>query len=530
MSSPALKVLPQVNLEEFERRLRAATMPQSGGEDPLAELARLVGLQTPPQKSAENVVALAPRASHAEGASGPAHEPLIRVSYPSAKPAPNDPLQLRPTFAEEAEPVHESQFHAPPAPVSDLGFETSEAADTPMQERAPVARESRRPPSRGRWFAAVSLLSLLGIVGVGTAVALKYGAVPGLHKAPPVIMASVAPAKVAPPSSDTVAPPNDTASVLFKEQSTKPAIVKVVSSEEQPVDLHTQGVASIAPAAAPTAAQATNVSAPAAPVAETSSPVAPNPTTPLIATSANPTVEASVGSPLFAEPKRVKRVSVRPDGTLIAEAGAAPADAAPVTRSIAPIAPPAPAAAAPVNSAAAQPATPKLDLPAKPRAKLTARVQPGKIDTSTVVPADAPLQLTPPTKLEKAAKAARAKSAATVTAALPASPAVAEPADPTPAATAPAAPPTASAAASSGSYSVQLAAPGSDQEAQSVAARLKAKYSAELNGLEPTIHKADVTSGTVYRVRVGSLSKADAVALCEKLKASGGACFVAKSN
>jgi SPOR domain len=528
MSSPALKVLPQVNLEEFERRLRAATMPQSGGEDPLAELARLVGLENPPQKNAENVVALTSRASPSEeSASGSAHEPLIRVSYASARPAPNDPLQLRPTFAEEAEPMHEAQFHAPPAPASDLGVETSEAADTPQQEQAPVARESRRPPSRGRWFATVSLLSLLGIVGVGTAVTLKYGAVPGLRKAPPVIMASVAPAKVAPPSSDTVAPPNDTASVLFKEQSTKPAVVKVVSTEEQPVDLHTQGVA---PAPAPAAAQPTSVAAPTAPAAETSSPVAPNPTTLLIATSASPTVEASVGSPLFAEPKRVKTVSVRPDGTLIAEAPAAPADPAPVTRSIAPIAAPAPPADAPVDSAAAQPATPKLDLPAKPRAKLTARVQPGKIDTSTVAAADAPLQLTPPTKLEKAAKAARAKSAATVTAALPASPAVAEPADPTPAATAPAASPAASAAASSGSYSVQLAAPGSDQEAQSVATRLKAKYSFELNGLEPTIHKADVTSGTVYRVRVGSLSKADAVALCEKLKASGGACFVAKSN
>jgi len=30
-------------------------------------------------------------------------------------------------------------------------------------------------------------------------------------------------------------------------------------------------------------------------------------------------------------------------------------------------------------------------------------------------------------------------------------------------------------------------------------------------------------------VRVGGLAKADAVALCDKLKASGGACFVAKN-
>ena len=62
MISPALRTIPQVNLDEFERRLRAATTTPSAHEDPLAELARLVGLDGAPQRLTENVVTLAPRA------------------------------------------------------------------------------------------------------------------------------------------------------------------------------------------------------------------------------------------------------------------------------------------------------------------------------------------------------------------------------------------------------------------------------------------------------------------------------------
>jgi len=518
MSSPALRVNPQVNLDEFERRLRAATATPSAPEDPLTELARLVGMENAPQRSAENIVALASRAQSADASGVSAHEPLIRISYATASPAVIDPPQLRSTFFETATHADELAIHAAG------GGETialEPARDESLLVETVVAQAADRRRG-GRWFATVSTLSLLGVLGIGSAVALKYGAIPSLHKAPPVIMASVTPTKVAPPSVDTVAPPNDTASVLFRDQSAKPAPVKVVSNEEQPVDLRSQPVASpavpVAPAALPSAAP---------PTPQAISPIAPNPSTPIVAVAeTGASGEGSVGSPLFAEPKKVKTVSVRPDGTLITKIPAPTANAAPAARSIAALPLPTTTMEAPVDSATAQPATPKIDLPAKPRAKLTARVQPGKVDATTAASADAPLQLTPPTKLEKAAKAARAKSTATAIAALSATPAVASPADPTPTATT--TDPTAS-LATGGNYAVQLAAPTSDQEAQSAATRLKAKYSTELNGLEPTIHKADVSSGTVYRVRVGSLSKADAVALCEKLKASGGACFVARN-
>ena len=86
----------------------------------------------------------------------------------------------------------------------------------------------------------------------------------------------------------------------------------------------------------------------------------------------------------------------------------------------------------------------------------------------------------------------------------------------------------ATAATTSGGWSVQLAAPKSEAEAQSTLTRLNSKYSAELNGSAIGVHKAEVNGETVYRLRVVGLTKADAAALCARLKGEGGQCFIAK--
>ena len=84
---------------------------------------------------------------------------------------------------------------------------------------------------------------------------------------------------------------------------------------------------------------------------------------------------------------------------------------------------------------------------------------------------------------------------------------------------------------SEGSYAVQLGAPGSEQEAQSMSTRLRAKYTTQLEGMQPAVHEVEVNGKSIYRIRVSGMSRADAVALCVKLKAVGGdgACFVAKN-
>ncbi|MBL0951953.1 MAG: SPOR domain-containing protein [Pseudomonas sp.] len=52
---------------------------------------------------------------------------------------------------------------------------------------------------------------------------------------------------------------------------------------------------------------------------------------------------------------------------------------------------------------------------------------------------------------------------------------------------------------------------------------------AEIGGMQPIIRRAEVNGAVVYRVRVGPMGRDDAVSLCERLKASGGQCFVARN-
>ncbi len=56
------------------------------------------------------------------------------------------------------------------------------------------------------------------------------------------------------------------------------------------------------------------------------------------------------------------------------------------------------------------------------------------------------------------------------------------------------------------------------------------KFSGELAGFHPSIHKAEVGGKPVYRVRVSGLATRDeATALCQKIQGGGGNCFVAKN-
>jgi hypothetical protein len=79
---------------------------------------------------------------------------------------------------------------------------------------------------------------VVGVALLAGAAALKHG-VPGLPKAPPFIAADDAPTKVQPPNEANVQSSGDIAALLMKDSAT-PTPVKVVNTEEQPVDLRTQ--------------------------------------------------------------------------------------------------------------------------------------------------------------------------------------------------------------------------------------------------------------------------------------------------
>jgi hypothetical protein len=223
----------------------------------------------------------------------------------------------------------------------------------------------------------------------------------------------------------------------------------------------------------------------------------------------------------------VRTISLRPDGTPIGAVSALDQPASTASATPAPVAQPSKPAEAPAKLApkttsdatgVAQPSTPKLELPTKlSPPKSSARVVVGKTDTTAPegtaqTPGD-PTQSAPQGKPDKAAKKPKAGQVADAT---ETTGSIAQP------------PVDATAATTSGGWSVQLAAPKSEAEAQSTMTKLNSKYAAELNGSTIGVHKAQVNGDTIYRLRVSGLTKADAAAMCARLKGEGGQCFIAK--
>ena len=71
MSGSPGRIVPEINLDEFERRLRSAGAAQDGAEDPLAELTRLVDMISRDDSKA-SAAAQAPRAPAPKGQRFPA--------------------------------------------------------------------------------------------------------------------------------------------------------------------------------------------------------------------------------------------------------------------------------------------------------------------------------------------------------------------------------------------------------------------------------------------------------------------------
>src|SRR6202020_710792 len=214
MSVSGSRATDEINLDEFERRLRAAGAQQSQAEDPLAELARLVGFshmgigrcETPARR--------------------PAEAPVVRAA-PSTS---IEPGTLRPTLDDEVEELAPGASEADRAARRDYEFDDHHSGGGSAD-----AGEERRPM---RWKIAVSALALAGVAMIGAVFVLK-GGVPGLKKDAPFIAAAQGPTQGAPPSDQTATTSSDAGATLLHDNG-KPAPVKVVNSEEQPVDLNAQ--------------------------------------------------------------------------------------------------------------------------------------------------------------------------------------------------------------------------------------------------------------------------------------------------
>jgi SPOR domain len=445
MSEQIVKRRPMIDLEEFERRLRQPLAAPQRDDDPLAELARSFGgAEEDPYKTVFEPLNRRPAAAwrnddRADGKTQGARAPLIGGDFAAIEAGLLDAGEQTESLSEAEDAAAYPQDGQDHWPYADADVESSHMADSAYEEV-----RSRRP------LYVMAAMIIAGIAGIGASFAFKGAATNQTEIA--TIRAAEGPAKIHPETVASTEVADRDATVLGGAQQQPP--VAAINNVEQPADLSAQhdlaplgqgyGLGSGA-ASVPVPPPPAQVQAQPQPVAQ------PQP-------SPEPTIAGLI------EPKKVKTVSVRPDGTVL------PNDAAPAAAK----------SARPVVASPAKPATPKS----------TARL-------ATPNPAD------PAAAKAKRMQVADAQAQAPIAEA---------------------------SHVAAGTFAVQLAAPGTEHEAREVQVRLMKKFSGELAGFHPSIHKAEVGGKAVYRVRVSGLSSRDeATALCQKIQGGGGNCFVAKN-
>jgi hypothetical protein len=556
MSEPARNRFA-LDLEDLERQLRSAGHAPKVGQpaDPLAELTRIVDQGDPlkdifghrgqaavPQRVPASWQAQAQAPSRqevprqeplrhepsfdpihelqaaAEQAPPPAElrgaldefEALLRrtdAARPAPVPAAVAPVRPDPRFdaADESFEQPERQSYQRPAPVQaqalaprDLDEEREpyphheqQAQYDAYQPHAALPADDEMPdlePRRSRkgLYTAAALI-VVGVVGVGAAMSLRGTGTPSDGQ-PPTIAADAGPTKVAPANPGGAEIPNQNKQIYERPGETPAAQTKVVSREEQPVDVQ-QAARSLVPRVVLPGPGTGTATTPAAdPLAQAPAVIARDPV------PSEPVLTPVPPVPGLGEPRRVRTVSIRPDGT-----PAPPANgAASYTNGTVPLAT---GSAPPVRSASIAPADSALT---------TATAQPRPRPATIPAPEAAKVQ-------ERAATPAPA-----TTPSAPLRIANAAPAAPAPAA--------AAIRSGTGDFVVQLGAPGSESEARATFAALQRKYPGQLGGQAPIVRKTELAGGkTVFRLRVGPYSRDDATTMCTALQAAGGQCFIAKN-
>ncbi|CAN2533155.1 hypothetical+protein [Methylocapsa aurea] len=452
---------PSIDISEFERRLRGGEpqdeKPGKGDSvksDPLAELARLLhGDEAAASADPYGKVFAEPqRREPSVGHRDVFETTELRGALPPMSPASQQQAQSDDYYAVHA--PAETQWRQQQEQQQDY-LDYGVEADEPYEE-APerkgffgALRDRLRP-----WHAVVALAGV-GAVSVGLALGHRGGVVAPLELA--TIKAPEGPSKVQPSAVAEAAAPQRGAAVLDRNQNAP--VKKVVSKQEQPVD----------PAAAVRVVKLGDgpVDAPHEP----------------------PARAGAANNPYGAEPRRVKTVSVRPDGTVLDNDAPTPAIARPAPANVAPPARP--------PSLAARPSALK---------------PPSAVDAAAEPPTATPKSPAKPATTPKIAQPPRPKPAP---AAAPEQTAAIEPAAPE------------AAPAGNGGFAVQFGAAGSEDEARRLMQTVTSKYGSQLGGRRLGFRLAKVGEKSVYRVRAAGMTRESAVGVCEKVKASGGSCFVA---
>ncbi|MGO4388588.1 SPOR domain-containing protein [Microvirga sp. 2YAF29] len=474
-----------VDMNDIERQLAQAGASQAQPfaatrSDPLAELARIVGQDDPFQAILATDGAATPRQQTspiddlfatrdtmtpgARPAQAPARQPAFEVSdfeldqyaQPQAPTSAQVHAYQQPAQAAQAG-SYDNQAYADDyyddngQGYDDQGYGQPERLNYPPVEK---------PRSRKGLLAMGAVVGAIVIGGGGAY--LFSGTSVGAGGEPPLVVANTEPVKVEPQNPGGVEIPNQNKQIYERAQQSE---TKIVNREEQPVDVgqavRNNGGSAVADATGATAHGA----------------------------------HRQNGNSLnLGEPRKVRTVTIRPDGTV---AGAAPE-----------------AHAAPARSNGPAP-VPTLTLPeaaqATPPQMASAQPRPAS-STPAAAPKPIPVAATP--------TAAPATPAAT--------PAPQRVASAQPVAVAPAQAMPEATTTVTGGFSVQLGLANSEGAAETAYSSYQRKYS-DLESMPSLIRKAEVNGKEIYRVRVGPMSREEASSLCSKLQGQGGQCFVAKN-
>jgi len=369
----------------------------------------------------------------------------------------------------EDEHEHEPEYEEAPAMVASPATAHDDSEDYYHEDAALPEHEEETyddAPRLHRHGRLLTAVVLIGCATLGTAGAYGYrtyygGA--GATGAPPVISADKSPVKVVANAGDA-----QSNKPIQDRMADAPANERLVSREEKPIELAAPGTAAVPRVVLPS--PLTTSAFPPPPVPPGAAPVVSAPAT--VAPSSASTAPVNPG-----EPKRIRTVAIKPDGTDAGTRPAAPPPAAPAGQISSRSAPPAPAARTPAGRSA-----------------------PLSLDPSAQ--AEAVEQAPPPAPARQRAPAAA----------------------PAPSRVASIAP------SGSGGYMVQLSSQRSEAEAHASFRSLQGKFK-DLAGQDAVVRRADLGSkGTYYRAMVGPFGSAEeANRFCGNLKAAGGQCLIQKN-
>ena len=481
-----------------------------------------------------------PAAGMASAAAATAGEAWSKATSRTVAPAPvRDVDDLDAAFDEavrswaEAENEKETGRDGEPAapPWRNARSEADDLSDDdgfdPEYRPVPVPPYQSQPGHRSRGFVVAAVVAGVAVLGGIGAFVMSIGG-DGSDDVPALVRADQEPVKVKPEQPGGATVPNQDKAVYERfgsgESPSQPSQERLVSAEEEPVNLAVRTVPITAPT--PLIDPAGAESADELPAAfgepgDTARPKSEDRVEPV-----DDIDPASSDDVAVIAPRRVRTMVVRPDGTLVPRedvepeavvAAAEPAPEAPAPLAEAPIrtneAAPAPA----VAETAANGTSPVAEDTAEPASTAVAAVQDPPVrtvETQTITreqatPERGPVAPTRPSvqPVEIIGNAGGAAAGTRVAVARPA-PVV---------------------SAQSSEWAMQIASQPSPEGAQTSYADLSRRYAAILNGRGVNIVKAEIAGkGTYWRVRIPAGSRAEANALCERYKAAGGSCFVSR--